>query len=151
MTFLKQKPAAPQEKGTFDLVKIFTWVKSLETKINSLTREFELIKNESLRKQGSMKHEIKQINDGVTEVKHAQEQLQQSVDLLIKEIKQTAGTEEVEVIKKYIEYWNPLNFVTQKDLERLVDMKLAEAQKAKEAEKHAKKQVVHHTARTHTG
>jgi len=30
------------------------------------------------------------------------------------------------VLKKYVEYWNPINFVTQRDLERAVQAKLAQ-------------------------
>ena len=44
--------------------------------------------------------------------------------LIIKELKQTAGAEEVMTLKKYVEFWNPLNFVTQKDLEKAVEGKL---------------------------
>ena len=32
--------------------------------------------------------------------------------------------EEVETLKKYLELWSPMNFVTQRDLERLVENKL---------------------------
>ena len=48
------------------------------------------------------------------------------MDLIIKELRQTAGIEEMMTLKKYIEYWNPLNFVTQRDVERIVESKLNE-------------------------
>jgi hypothetical protein len=32
--------------------------------------------------------------------------------------------EEVETLKKYLDLWSPLNFVTQKDLDRAVETKI---------------------------
>jgi len=43
--------------------------------------------------------------------------------LIIRELKRTAGKEEITVLKKYLEYWNPINFVTQRDLERTLEIK----------------------------
>ena len=68
---------------------------------------------------------MKIFNDDVLNLKRVQDQAQQKMDLVIKELKQTAGVEDVAVLKKYVEYWNPLNFVTQKDVERVVQVKLA--------------------------
>ena len=135
MGFTKSKKEPVQAQSSPQMVKLFTWVKSLETKINSLTREFELIKNESLRAQTHIKAQVKHISETVTEVKHAHEKLNQTVDLLIKEIKQTAGSSEVEVLKKYIEYWNPINFVTQKDLDRYFEVKMKELEEKKKQKK----------------
>ena len=58
------------------------------------------------------------------ELRHQQEKMDQKMVLIIKELKQTAGAEEVMTLKKYVEFWNPLNFVTQKDLEKAVEGKL---------------------------
>ena len=45
------------------------------------------------------------------------------MDLIIKELKRTAGKEEITVLKKYLEYWNPINFVTKQDLDRTLEIK----------------------------
>jgi hypothetical protein len=112
-----------QTQDGFEMAKLFTWVKALETKINSLSREFELIKNETLRKNQDFKKDIKHVTAELIEVRHNQEKMQETIDLLIKEIKRTAGVEEVEVLKKYVEFWNPINFITENDLERFWEKK----------------------------
>ena len=48
------------------------------------------------------------------------------MDLIIKELKLTAGKEEVLILKKYIDLWNPMNFATQRDVERLVEEKISQ-------------------------
>ena len=40
--------------------------------------------------------------------------------------------EEVQTIKKYLDLWNPLHFVTQRDVERVVEQSLRAAQMPEE-------------------
>ncbi len=113
------------DQGGFDPSKMYVWVKGLEGKINSLMREVDLVKNDLIRKNSSLSKEVKALNDEVLELKRQQDQFAQKMELIIKELKQTAGNEEVQVIKKYVELWNPLTFVTQRDLERTVDAQMS--------------------------
>ena len=56
---------------------------------------------------------------------------QEKIDLIIKELKLTAGKEELMTLKKYIDLWNPMNFVTQRDVERVIEEKLEALEKSK--------------------
>ncbi len=120
--------AAPQQG--FDLSKMYVWVKGLETKANNLLREVNTLKNDFMRRSSDMKKEVKAIDDDILNIKREQEKVQQKMDLIIKELKKTAGVEEVQVIKKYLEYWNPINFVTQRDLERAIDSRISALKRA---------------------
>ncbi len=104
-----------------DAAKMYTWLKALESKVNNLNRELSVLKEGLLKKNTDLKKDVKTLNDELLELRRSQESTLQKMDLMIKELKQTAGVEEVMVIKKYMEYWNPLNFVTQRDLQRAVD------------------------------
>src|SRR3989338_5607896 len=115
----------PPQAG-FDLSRIYVWVKGLESKTNNLTREVDLIKHDFMRKYNDLKHEIRSVNDDLLELKHQQDMMLQKMDLIIKELKKTAGVEEVDMLKKYVDLWSPLNFVTQRDLERAIEARIAE-------------------------
>ncbi len=115
----------PPQAG-FDQAKLYVWVKGLESKANSLLREFDLIKNDLVKKNNDLKKEVKSLTDEILEIKREQDKTLEKMDLIIKELKQTAGVEELMVLKKYMELWSPMNFVTQKDLERAVENKLKE-------------------------
>ena len=116
---------APPAEPEFDAAKLYVWIKGVESKVNTLVREVDVLKNDYIKKHNDLRRELKVSNDEVLELKRTQDQAQQKMDLVIKELKQTAGVEDVAVLKKYVEYWNPLNFVTQKDVERVVQVKLA--------------------------
>lgn len=120
---MAQKP--PEQPG-FDSAKLFVWVKALEGKVNNLIRELDILKNDLIKKNNQMKKEVRASSEELMEMKHQQEKTAEKMDLIIKELKQTAGIEEMMTLKKYIEYWNPLNFVTQRDVERIVENKLNE-------------------------
>ena len=81
---------------------------------------------------------MKTFSEDALELKREQTQALQKIDLIIGELKRTAGVEEVATIKKYIDFWNPLNFVTQRDLERMVDRKVQSLQMNKESENNAR-------------
>lgn len=120
------KPQPTPSTGSFDNAKLYTWVKALESKINNLNREFTLVKNDLIKRNNDLKKENKNLDKEIVDMKRQLEDSTKKTDLIIKELKQTAGSEEVQVIKKYIEFWNPMSFVTQKDLDRLFEQKKSE-------------------------
>jgi hypothetical protein len=139
MDFGSKKPAAqPEQQGSFDQAKLYLWVKALEGKVNNLMREVNMIKNDFIKKSNDLKKDMKGISVDLLEFKHDHENTIGKIDLIIKELKQTAGIEEVQTLKKYLELWSPMNFVTQKDLERMVEQKLKGPEKIKLVRKNEK-------------
>ena len=122
---MAQKTPPPTQTG-FDPAKLYVWVKGLESKVNNLFREVELLKNDFMRKNSELTKEIKIFNEDLLELKREQAKSNEKTDLIIKELKKTAGLEELTVIKKYLDFWNPMNFVTQKDLDRALNNKILE-------------------------
>jgi len=112
----------PVEQQNVDTSHLFIWVKGLETKVNNLLREIDMLKNDFIKKNNNLRRDLKTINEDFLEIKHGQEKTAEKINLIIGELKRTAGREEVQILKKYMEYWNPLNFVTQRDLEKLVEI-----------------------------
>tara|TARA_Y100000310_G_scaffold323929_1_gene385071 strand:- start:133 stop:555 length:423 start_codon:yes stop_codon:yes gene_type:complete len=119
---------APEQTG-FDGSQLYVWVKGLEMKVNNLLREVDVVRNDLMKKNSSLKREVKNLNQDLIDIKRQQDQTVQKMDLIIKELKQTAGIEEVQTLKKYVEFWNPINFVTQKDLDRAIESKINIGQK----------------------
>lgn len=123
--------APPQQTG-FDAAKFYLWLKGLESKVNNLLREVDLIKNDFIRKNDDLRRDVKTLNEELLELKREQEKTLQKMDLIINELKQTAGVEEVQTLKRYVELWNPMTFVTQRDLERAGKLKMEEKTTGKE-------------------
>ncbi len=116
-------PTGPQ----YDANSLYIIVKGLENKVNNLLRQMEIFKNDYIKKNTDLKKEVKALADGLIELKQDRDATVQKMDMIIKELRQTAGIEQVSVLKRYIDLWNPMNFATQRDVERMVEIKLAEA------------------------
>ncbi|MBI2145917.1 hypothetical protein HYU22_01080 [Candidatus Woesearchaeota archaeon] len=115
--------AAPALPQGFEPAKLYVWVKSLESKVNVLLREVDVLKNDFVKRNQDLRQDVRVLSEDLLEVKHQHEKMLQTMDLVIKELKQTAGVEEVQVLKKYVEFWNPMQFVTQQDLDRALESK----------------------------
>jgi len=119
----KKAPATSVQAPNSEVAKLYTWVKALEIKINKLTREFDLLKNDSIRRNNNLKKDVKHFSEELINLKDKQSDNDQKIGTIISELRRTAGIEQVDVLKKYIEFWNPMNFVTQNDLDRLFEEK----------------------------
>ena len=135
MNLLQQKPKEKpkeEQKNTFDSARMYVWLKALEGKVNNLIRELNLIKTDFVTKTKDMQETLKISNQEILELKHEQESALKKMDIIIKELKQTAGIEKLQTLQKYVDFWNPINFVTQRDVERIVEQKMKEGKIKKE-------------------
>ena len=112
-----------QEQG-FDQAQMYVWMKGLESKLNNLIREVNVLKNDASKKQRVVSGDVKHLTEEFLELKRMQDNFQDKLGLVIQELKRTAGAEEVLAMKKYLDLWNPLHFATQRDVERMVEAKL---------------------------
>ena len=62
----------------------------------------------------------------MTDLKKAVESMDEKLVTIIKELKHAAKIGDVEVLKKYIEIWQPLDFVTRDQVEKIVKDFIAE-------------------------
>ncbi len=119
-----------------DFSTLYVVVKGLESKTNNLLRQMEIFKNDFVKKNTDLKKEVKALTEELLDFKRDHDALTQKMDLVVKELRQTAGIEQVSVLKRYVDLWNPLNFATQRDVERVVEAKLAEQQEKHHAHSH---------------
>tara|TARA_Y100000310_G_C20698725_1_gene827717 strand:+ start:2305 stop:2754 length:450 start_codon:yes stop_codon:yes gene_type:complete len=135
MDLLQSKPKEPaQQQSSFDPAKIYVWVKALEGKVNNLVRELNLLKNDAIKKTNRLEDNLKIANRDLLELKHEQSLSLKKMDVIIKELQQTAGAEQLQTLKKYVDFWNPINFVTQRDVERIVEQKIIDSKTTKKTE-----------------
>jgi len=86
--------------------------KILVNEQNDLNRNKKILTEEkaTLSELNELKKEIENINRIIKEI--------------ISELKNTARREDVEVLKKYIDMWNPIKFVTEDTVEKIIDDRL---------------------------
>ena len=116
---MAEKKPEPVAKPDPQYQKVFTLLKALEQKVNNLNREVELIKGEYIRKLSEMKKDMRNVDDQMIDTKATVSKLDQKMGLVIQELKSFADKREMDVLRKYLEYVNPMQFVTQDQFDKL--------------------------------
>ncbi len=93
----------------------------------SLMRDRMLIINQNMIDQyKKLNSEIRLINDDLKEIKRDLNDLKELNRHVISELQTFARKDNLKVLEKYINFWNPLNFVTEDDVKKLIEERLKE-------------------------
>jgi uncharacterized protein (DUF342 family) len=95
-------------------------MKMIEERYANLRSNFQVMEQNMLQKHKSFFTEIKTLNLEITEVKKEINELKDRMMMLIKEMELLARKESVETLRKYIDFWNPLNFVSKNEIEQII-------------------------------
>ncbi|HLD06533.1 MAG TPA: hypothetical protein VJC16_03290 [Candidatus Nanoarchaeia archaeon] len=113
--FRKEQPPPLQQNP-----EIAQRIRMLEERYSSVTNRLQLVEQNTLASQRKAHADIKAILEELTDIKKGMNDLQEKFLLLVRELQATAKKEELDVLAKYISYWEPLNFVTRSEVEKIV-------------------------------
>ena len=95
-------------------------VKMLEERYTNLRGKFQVTEQNMLTKNKNFFTDIKTINLELTEVKKEINEIKDKMLSLLKELESFAGKEQLDILKKYIDLWNPVKFVSRNEVEDIV-------------------------------
>ena len=101
-------------------------VRILEERHSNIQRKTEVIEDNIINNHKVVSEGIKKINSDIKEMKRDFEDIKDNMRRLIKEVGSRAKKEDVDVIQKYIDLWNPTNFVTNRELDKAVKRIISE-------------------------
>ncbi|MFH1510332.1 MAG: hypothetical protein ABIF10_01470 [Candidatus Woesearchaeota archaeon] len=93
----------------------------LEEQHTNLRRKMQVTDQNMLSYNKKNITEIRTVNMEINELRRTIEDVQSNILLIIKELRLCAKKEEVNVLQKYINMWEPVNFVTRLEVERIVE------------------------------
>jgi len=102
-----------------------TRMRILEERLFNIQKKLHVRDENMLETNKEFSAEIKEFNKGLSELKTTVAALKEELRNLVDELDSKASESEFMVYKKYLELWRPVNFVTQGDVERLVEKALA--------------------------
>lgn len=108
-------------QATSQINNLATRLKIMEDRYNNLRRKIQVLEENMLSNNRKKDVEIKTTNTIVTESNQTIEDMKQNLKLIISELKLSAKTEDVDVLKRYINLWEPLQYVTRNEFERIVE------------------------------
>mgnify|MGYP000238763719 CR=1 FL=1 len=127
--FRKKQPVESLQNDDFmDTVRR---TRTLEGRYSNLERRSQVIEENMLEHNRKLSSEIRLMNQDLSEIKKDMASLNEKMQVLAVELQDFAKKDDVMVLKKYIDYWQPLNFVTQNQVEKIIKDLLLENNQGK--------------------
>lgn len=93
----------------------------LEERYLNLRKKTALTDTNMLKHSQDTSREFKLLGEEVTSVRKDLIDLKDKMKLFVRELKNCATSEEVGIIKNYLEYWDPVEFVTRREVKKIVE------------------------------
>lgn len=96
-------------------------LKLLEEHFTVLRRKSDVSERNLMSRAKAFSKEFKAVNSELSELRHSINKIEDRILLITKEFQLTAKKEEHEVLRKYVEMWAPIKFVTRNEVERIIE------------------------------
>ena len=106
--------------GHDEIRNISRRLKVLEGRYTSLRNKSTVTEQNMLSRNKMLSTEIKTTNSDLHELRSEINEIKDRIMLIIKELQDSAKKDEVKVLERYINLWEPVKFVTRKEVEEIV-------------------------------
>lgn len=119
-----QKPASAEGQQSVSSISqqvsnMTARLRVLEERYTNSRRKTQLIEENMLSNQKKFAEEMRLVHSEIDDFKHTIREVEERIIMVIKEIRMMAKKEDVDTMRKYLELWEPVNFVTQGQVERI--------------------------------
>ena len=114
----KQQPVQQGPAITEQINSLNGRLRVLEERLSNVNRKVEIEESNSIEKQKKINIEFKTLNSEIIEIKRTMESIQEKLNVITRELPNLAAKDELDVLKKYIEMWEPMHFVTRDELDK---------------------------------
>ncbi len=95
-------------------------LKTMEDRFTTLRKKSQVTEQNMIANDKKLFTDLKMVSSEILDVKAEISDMKEKLTLLVKELKLSATKDEVKILEKYISYWEPLNFVTRQELDKLL-------------------------------
>ncbi len=113
----------PQTDITYVLSDLNNRIRTTENRQTLFAERLLVVNKNMIEEYKKMMTETRLINDDLREMKREIETIKVVLQNIARDIGSFAKKEDVKVVEKYVELWNPMNFVTEKQLETALKTK----------------------------
>jgi len=109
---------------TYVLADLNNRVRTLESKYNLFGERLLVINQNMIEEYKKLLREMKAINLDMQRIKAESAETRAAIKNVVSELDLFARKENVRVVEKYLELLSPMNFVTEQQVERVVEEKM---------------------------
>ena len=119
------KPS-PYQQQPLQLNDVATRLKVLEERYSMIRKKTQFAEHNIINLEKETSQELRLINDDILDVKKDLKEVREKLSLLVDEIEHFTPLNDFRPIAKYVEFWNPMDFVTRKEVNDFLRKKFKE-------------------------
>lgn len=116
----KHEPSPEIVHMTSQVGELGRRIRILEDRYSNLRRKTQITDQNMLIIQKKINREIKTIDNQLIEVQKEISQLDEKMKQILREIQNFAKSDDIKVLKRYLDFWQPVGFITKSEAENLV-------------------------------
>lgn len=114
------------------LTEVVRMLRTLEDRYNNMMKKVQLTDQNMIEEHKKLNSELRLVDSDLTDAKKELNELDYKFGMIIKELDLCAKRKDVDLIRKYIELWQPTLFIRREDADKLIDQILKEKIRKKE-------------------
>lgn len=119
---LVKKPAVePTDSNSNEIPNIIRRLRMIDETNSNLRKRIQVTDQNMILNTKKLVTETKAISSDIIEIKAEIEKINEKIIQIAKELRESAKSEEVKIIKKYLDYWQPVKFVTQGEIDYIIE------------------------------
>jgi len=121
--FFSSSPKEPHFDASIisnELANLSRRFRTLEERTSNLIRKSQITEQNMLMNSKKVATEIKTINADISELRKIIAEMKDNMRQIVEEVKRCAKKEEIKILQKYVDMWEPINFVTRSEVERII-------------------------------
>ena len=126
--FSPPKQARPSGDLAEQMMSSIRRLRILEERGQLLHRKVQVIEQNMISTSKRTESEVRKVQEQLGEMKADIVDIKNTIKMVVTEMQAVAKRQDVEMLKKYITLWEPLNFVTRNEVRRLVAEALEDIQ-----------------------
>ncbi|MEK6826159.1 MAG: hypothetical protein AABX08_04115 [Nanoarchaeota archaeon] len=100
--------------------EIINRIRSIESKYNLLGERLLVVNQNMITQFKKNTTEFKAINDDIKEIRSELFKIKETIKDLSRELQFFATKEHIKALEKYINIWDPMKFITEQDLDKIL-------------------------------
>lgn len=111
---------AMQTEESFSSYDIISRLRTLESRQDDLREKLLVINQNMIESYKTLVLETKTLSTELKDIKKTVQELQDALKKIVSELDEFAKKDNIKILEKYINFFNPMNFVTQDELSSLL-------------------------------
>ncbi len=120
----EEKPIQQAQSFADDkLNELLRVLRTMEERFTNINRKLDVLESNFLAQQKKMNKDFMLAESDLVEMKKELSSFNYKLNLLGKELLLCARKGDVDSIRKYLEFWQPMNFIRREEAERFIQLK----------------------------